>query len=99
MTPVTGVLIVFATAMALAAMFVPLVRRLARGGGLFEQPVEDRWHRQPVPKLGGAGMAIAFLLAALPVAHTGELRLLLAAPLAMFVLGLVDDLRPVRSIS
>ena len=96
MTPVTGVLIVFAAALALAAMFVPLVRRLAKGGGLFEQPVEDRWHRQPVPKLGGAGMAIAFLLVALPVARTGELTLLLAAPLAMFVLGLVDDLRPAR---
>ena len=96
MTPVTGVLIVFAAALALAAMFVPLVRRLAQGGGLFEQPVEDRWHRQPVPKLGGAGMAMAFLLVALPVARTGELTLLLAAPLAMFVLGLVDDLRPAR---
>ena len=96
MTPVTRVLIVFAAAMALAALFVPLVRRLAKGGGLFEHPVEDRWHRQPVPKLGGVAMVVAFLLAAWPVAQTGELGLLLAAPLAMFVLGLVDDLRPAR---
>lgn len=96
MTPLASVLLVFVAAFALATLFVPVVRRLARGGGLFEQPVEDRWHRQPVPKLGGAGMAIAFLLAAWPVARTGHLWLVLAAPLAMFVLGLTDDLRAMR---
>jgi UDP-GlcNAc:undecaprenyl-phosphate GlcNAc-1-phosphate transferase len=95
-TPLTSALLVFVAALALAALFVPLVRRLARGGGLFEQPVEDRWHRRPVPKLGGAGMALAYLIAGWPVAQAGHLGLLIAAPLAMFVLGLVDDLRPVR---
>ena len=88
--------LVFGAALALTAMIVPFVRRFARGGGLFEQPVEDRWHRRPVPKLGGVGMALGFLLAAGPVARTGELWLLVAAPLAMFALGLVDDLHPVR---
>ena len=96
--PGTGlaVLIVFGVAFALSSIFVPVVRRLAQGGGLFEQPVDDRWHRRPVPKLGGAGMAMAFVLAGWPIARTGELWLLVAAPVAMFVLGLVDDLRPVR---
>jgi UDP-GlcNAc:undecaprenyl-phosphate GlcNAc-1-phosphate transferase len=95
-TPVTGVVAVFAAALALAAILVPVVRRVARGGGLFEHPVEDRWHRQPVPKFGGAAMAITFLVAAWPVTSDNSLRLLVAAPLAMFLLGLVDDLRPVR---
>ena len=99
MMPTAGVavLIVFGAALALASIFVPIVRRLAQVGGLFEHPVEDRWHRRPVPKLGGAGMAIAFLLAAWPVARSGDLWLLVAAPVAMFVLGLVDDLCPVRT--
>ena len=95
MTAITGVLAVFASALALAAILVPIIRRVARGGGLFEHPVEDRWHRRPVPKFGGAGMAIAFLLAAWPVTD-GNLTLLVAAPIAMFLLGLVDDLRPTR---
>ena len=98
MTPVTRVLLVFAAALGLAALLIPVVRRLARGGGLFEHPVEDRWHLRPVPTLGGAGMAIAFLLAAWPIAPlgatTGDVWLIIAASLTMFVLGLVDDLRP-----
>jgi UDP-GlcNAc:undecaprenyl-phosphate GlcNAc-1-phosphate transferase len=95
-TSLSFVFVVFGAAAALVALFVPIARRLARVGGLFEQPVENRWHRQPVPKLGGAGMAVAFLLAGWPVARSSGFDLLMAAPLAMFVLGLVDDLRPIR---
>jgi UDP-GlcNAc:undecaprenyl-phosphate GlcNAc-1-phosphate transferase len=95
-TPAVSVLVVFAAAAGLTTAAVPVVRRFARGSGYYEEPVEDRWHRRPVPKLGGAAMALAFLVVAAPVSGTFELGLLLAAPLLMFVLGVTDDLHPMR---
>jgi UDP-GlcNAc:undecaprenyl-phosphate GlcNAc-1-phosphate transferase len=90
-----GIFVVFGAAMALTMAAVPVVRRLARGGGLYEQPVEDRWHRRPVPKFGGAAMAAAFLLSASAFGSGADLTLVLGASAAMFLVGLIDDLRPV----
>jgi UDP-GlcNAc:undecaprenyl-phosphate GlcNAc-1-phosphate transferase len=95
-TPALNVAVAFVAALVLTALAVPIARRLARGGGLYEQPVEDRWHKQPVPKLGGAAMAAAFVVVALPFTGASTLSLVVVAPAMLFLLGLVDDLRPMR---
>jgi UDP-GlcNAc:undecaprenyl-phosphate GlcNAc-1-phosphate transferase len=94
-TPETSVLLAFGAAVALTAAGVPVVRRLAHGGGLYEQPVEDRWHLNPVPKFGGAAMAPAFLLAVWIGGAGGERLLIVAATAAMFLVGLADDYRAI----
>lgn len=96
MTPVISVLVALASTLALTTLAVPVVRRLARGSGLYEQPVEDRWHRRPVPKFGGVAMAIAFFPVAWFAAEGPGLQGLLIATAFMFALGVFDDLHPVR---
>ena len=99
MTPLTIVLAAGALAVVLTAAIVPVVRQLARGTGLYEQPVADRWHRRPVPKLGGVAMAIVFIAVAWWFADSAPLRALLVASLALGVLGLIDDFWPMRPLA
>jgi UDP-GlcNAc:undecaprenyl-phosphate GlcNAc-1-phosphate transferase len=95
-TPPWTVLLAFSTALALTAAAVPAVRRVARGGNLYEQPVSDRWHLRPVPKLGGAAMSLAFVATLLAIGTGPGLPLVLLAPLALAVVGMIDDLSPFR---
>jgi UDP-GlcNAc:undecaprenyl-phosphate GlcNAc-1-phosphate transferase len=97
-TPITIVLAVCTLSLILSAAVVPVLRQLARGGGLYEQPVVDRWHRRPVPKLGGVAMAVAFAAVAWAFADTPALRALVVAAAAMGVLGLIDDFWPLRPL-
>ncbi|MCC7008786.1 MAG: hypothetical protein IT184_08215 [Acidobacteria bacterium] len=103
--PVYSPLVVFAVVLAATVLVVPAVRRMAQSGGLFEAPVEDRWHRRPVPKLGGVAIAAVFL----PVAwylttfgfhdHQAHLRALVTTAGALFLVGVVDDVWPMRAIT
>jgi UDP-GlcNAc:undecaprenyl-phosphate GlcNAc-1-phosphate transferase len=70
---------------------------VARRYGLVKQPRADRWHRRPVPILGGLAIMVA-TVAVVPFAGVprGRLLTLILASLAMGVVGLVDDIWPVR---
>jgi len=71
--------------------------RVARRTGLVTRPREDRWHRQPVPLLGGPAL-MAGLVASLALLEGGVARFggLLVTALAMGAVGLLDDVRPLR---
>ena len=80
-----------------------LVLRLFRTRKLGDRrPEAHHTHQAVIPRLGGIGLALAFAFAAgLFLAGGGpdscrtETKNLLATALAMFVLGLWDDLRPI----
>jgi UDP-GlcNAc:undecaprenyl-phosphate GlcNAc-1-phosphate transferase len=64
--------------------------------GQVAHPVDDRWNRRMVPKLGGVAILVGLLagLATGGWAHGAGLVTLMGT--LMFVVGLADDLRPVR---
>ena len=88
--------LLIATATAVAAGAA--VRRLARVFGAVVPPRPDRWHSAPTPTMGGIAIAIA-TVAGFSVAAAGPLletdviewSAVLAAGLAMFVVGVFDD--------
>jgi UDP-GlcNAc:undecaprenyl-phosphate GlcNAc-1-phosphate transferase len=83
---------VAATAALIVIAITPLVRRLALALGAVAYPKDDRWHRRPIPMLGGIAI---FAGAAASLAIVGDLhRAVLPAVLAgagMFALGVLDD--------
>jgi UDP-GlcNAc:undecaprenyl-phosphate/decaprenyl-phosphate GlcNAc-1-phosphate transferase len=92
-------------ALAVALLATPLVIRLARRAGAFDQPGPRRIHAEPVPTMGGFALAIAVLgVAWLARAFPGpaqllEIRPLLGLTLAsvpILAMGAVDDLRGAR---
>jgi UDP-GlcNAc:undecaprenyl-phosphate GlcNAc-1-phosphate transferase len=73
------------------------VREVARRAGVVAAPREDRWHQKPTALLGGVAIYVTFVAgyfcfsSRLPVIYP-----ILAASTLLFVVGLVDDLRPIK---
>ncbi len=88
----------FLFTLALSAGLTWGVRLAALRYGFVAAPREDRWHRTPTALLGGIAVYVAFLFGALSFAFpdsTADWVLLLSAS-AVFLLGLVDDLLPLK---
>ena len=88
--------LVFLTAFVFTVILVPLVGQFARARGMYAQPSYDRWHRRPVPKVGGIAMMAPLLFVAAVSGVVTELFPVLLATSLMFVVGLVDDFRAFR---
>jgi UDP-GlcNAc:undecaprenyl-phosphate GlcNAc-1-phosphate transferase len=100
--------VIFAAAFSVAVVFTWLVRQAALRFGYASVPRADRWSKRKVALLGGVGIAAAFFatVAILPIALGAETVLgwivqpkifaLLAGAALMCVLGLVDDLFPLK---
>jgi UDP-GlcNAc:undecaprenyl-phosphate/decaprenyl-phosphate GlcNAc-1-phosphate transferase len=83
-----------ATACGLSFMLTPLVRRIAVRWGLSSKPVEERWGKRVVARLGGVAMSASFVIAALIWVPFNTVVLPVMCGIgAVFVLGLIDDLR------
>jgi UDP-GlcNAc:undecaprenyl-phosphate GlcNAc-1-phosphate transferase len=106
-----AMLLVFCSAFCLALALTPPIRDVARRRGFLDRPDGDRKHHsQPVPRLGGLAVYLAFVLAlafyaaAAPAeAWTGPLAdayvSLVVAATAVMAVGLLDDLVGVAPIS
>lgn len=100
--------VLFGLSCLLSLLLSPLVRKLAARFGWFDQPGEQKIHPRPVPRLGGVAVFLAFALSLLPLLliHnpiTTQMRLqwptlvdLFPAVLAIFLLGVCDDIFGVR---
>ena len=85
-------LFVFLAAGVFSYALCPLVSRLALRLGIVSQPVQDRWHREPTPLLGGLAIGIGTLAAAgLLSTWDRSIWVLVGAGAAALVLGLLDD--------
>jgi UDP-GlcNAc:undecaprenyl-phosphate GlcNAc-1-phosphate transferase len=99
MSPLLIYLIAFLTSFLLSLLITPAIRRLALKGNIVARSREDRWHKRPTPLFGGVGLFIALMVVwQLVSLHFGlyssmkHLLPLALGCLAMFLLGLVDDL-------
>jgi len=89
---VTRIVVPYAIGLILSVALVPLSRRLAIRTGVVAHPRNDRWHREVVPLFGGVAIGIATLGGALITGIAAETMVLLTACMAIFVVGLVDDI-------
>ena len=74
-----------------------LVRKLAHKVGMVAAPRADRWHKKPTALLGGVAIFAAFLAGYLAFA-SGDRTLapVVAGGGFLFIVGLVDDVRPLK---
>ena len=81
-------------ALALTMATTPVVRRAALRWGWIAKPVQDRWGRRVIARLGGVSIFAGVTLSALVwiPPHSQILSLLLGIVL-VFALGLADDMR------
>lgn len=77
-----------------------VVERAARALGLFDVPEPRRIHTQPIPRLGGLAIAVAFIATAVVVVrpHEPGLGWVLAGATFIVAVMLVDDVRGLSPI-
>ena len=85
-------------ALVLSVILTAFCKTLAHRLRAFDVPRADRWRREPVPLLGGVAIFLAVLIPNLFFfsALNAPMRILLAGGSVIFILGLVDDFRPLE---
>jgi UDP-GlcNAc:undecaprenyl-phosphate GlcNAc-1-phosphate transferase len=86
----------FFAAFAFTVILVPLVGQFARTKNLYAQPSYDRWHKRPVPKVGGLAMMPPLVFVCTVAGLFPTLYPVLIGATLMFAVGLVDDFRMFR---
>jgi UDP-GlcNAc:undecaprenyl-phosphate GlcNAc-1-phosphate transferase len=98
---VINLLFIFASALFLVLSATPIVRRLANGLGMVDEPHARKLHRTPVPLLGGIAIYVAFIAALLLFGERWVIpqlvSILVGATIVSF-LGIWDDRWGVRPI-
>lgn len=61
----TNYMLIFASALAFAIGATPIAKKLASRLGMMDQPSARKIHTRPMPRLGGAAIYLAFILALL----------------------------------
>jgi len=91
------VLIPLIASFTLALVLTALCKRVATRLGIVARPKDDRWHRDTIPMLGGVAIAIAITAGTWIAGVTDStIWTLMWAALALALVGLVDDVRPLR---
>ncbi len=98
---VTSILLIFAGALVFAIGATPIARWLAPHVGVIDHPNVRKVHIRPMPRLGGAAIFIAFMLAMLVFENRFNFQqlagILIGATMVSF-LGIWDDRWGVRPI-
>ncbi len=82
---------------ALAAVLTYAVREAAHKFGFVAKPKSDRWHKRPTAMLGGVAIFLATVAAYLLfVPKTAASIAVLAGSSILFLVGLIDDILPVK---
>jgi exopolysaccharide biosynthesis WecB/TagA/CpsF family protein len=95
--------------MLLATVLTPIVSRLAKRYSLVDQPGPRKVHQEPVPRVGGIVFVLSIFALVLPAFfldnNIGEslrhaktqLFVVFCAAVFMYIVGLIDDLRPMSA--
>jgi UDP-GlcNAc:undecaprenyl-phosphate/decaprenyl-phosphate GlcNAc-1-phosphate transferase len=91
----------YLVSVVIAVVATPIARRVALRVGFLAMPVRDRWHRTPVPLLGGLAMAAALAggLLTIGISDIGSILPLVVCSGLMFALGAIDDFWTVSPLS
>ena len=87
------------TALVVSFLMCPLVKSFAYKIGAIDVPKDNRrMHKKPVPRLGGLAIFLGFIVSILLFAGiSGEMQGILLGAVIIVVLGVVDDMTPLRA--
>lgn len=79
-------------------ILVPLAKRIAHHVGAIDIPNKRKVHKNPMPRMGGIAIYGAFLLGYILYGDTTTQMLsILIGSFIMFVVGMLDDIKPIRA--
>ncbi|WP_293398004.1 glycosyltransferase family 4 protein [Peptoclostridium sp.] len=94
---IMNVFLSFGVAFAVSYLLTPYVIRLAHKVGAIDVPKDDRRvHKKPVPRLGGIGIFVGFIVASFMFVDMSPLHMsIIAGSFIIVGIGIIDDIKPV----
>lgn len=88
------------TAAGISCVITPLVKWLARKVGAMDVPKDKRrMHKKPIPRMGGLGIFLGFLVSFLIFGElNSEIRGILIGAAIIVALGIVDDIKSLHAL-
>ena len=91
---VTGVCLIF------VAVVIPLIKRIAIHINALDIPNERKVHTKPIPRLGGLGIFLGFLLGYMIFGqNTIQMNSILIGSFIILITGIIDDIKPISAKS
>ena len=80
------------------ALIIPLVKKIASHIGAIDIPDKRKVHSVPMPRLGGIGIYMGFLLGYMIFGEqTTQMNSVLIGSFVLLVTGMIDDIKPLKA--
>ena len=84
--------------MLIVTFIIPLVKRIANHIGAIDIPNERKVHTKPIPRLGGLGIFIGFLVGCILFGKvTTQLMAIVIGGFVIVMTGILDDIKPLTA--
>ncbi|MBR3161792.1 MAG: undecaprenyl/decaprenyl-phosphate alpha-N-acetylglucosaminyl 1-phosphate transferase [Bacilli bacterium] len=92
------ILLIVATIFMFVALFMPVVKTIAKHIGAMDVPNKRKIHKNPIPRLGGLGIYSGFLLGYTIFGHESiQMNSILIGSFIIVLLGIIDDINPIKA--
>lgn len=77
-------------------VFMPVVMKIARHIGAMDIPNQRKVHKTPIPRLGGLGIYLGFLLGYVLFGQMSlRMNAILIGSIIIIITGIIDDINPI----
>lgn len=94
----TSIFVMVFVTFLFVALFMPIVKRIAIHIGALDIPNKRKVHKVPIPRLGGLGIYVGFLLGYVLFGWESiQMNAILIGSFIVVLTGIVDDIKPVSA--
>ena len=91
-------LLIVGVCLIISALIIPLVKKIAIHINALDIPDERKVHTKPIPRLGGLGIFIGFLIGYMVFGKsTVQMNSILIGSFIIVLTGMIDDIKPISA--
>ena len=95
---ISRILLIIFTTFMFVVLFMPVVKMIAKHIGAMDIPNERKVHKKPIPRLGGLGIYLGFLLGYIIFGHESiQMNSILIGSFIIVLVGIIDDINPIKA--
>ena len=96
----TSIILMVFIPFVFVALIIPVVKKIASHVGAMDIPNERKVHKVPMPRLGGLGIYIGFLLGYMIFGEqTPTMNSILIGSFVLLITGIFDDIKPLSAFN
>lgn len=93
-----NIILMILTSFIFVALIIPFIKRVAVHVGALDIPDKRKVHKEPMPRLGGLGMYLGFLLGYMIFGTPSSImNSILIGSFIVVLTGVVDDIKPLKA--